>query len=236
MKRIIAFLCFVVLVFTFVACGKSGKANDKLKDEVGKQVSGKIEKLLLSPYGDRVFLKTYEIKTDYVSVTYNGNLSPSDIKFRSEDEDVAKVRYISTPLDGCVCYSIEGVHYGTTYIHIESADGNICAKTIKVVVDKETVTTTVPLSLRSYHYSTPDGYYFDLKPSTKSSKTDEDETTSKSRHDGDSSTSPHTQAPTGTVPSEAPTTPPTDPPAPPEPPTDPPVTGTRPLITLFPRD
>lgn len=244
-KRIIAFLCFVTFVFAFVACGKSGKLSDKIKDSVGKQSSGKIEKILLSPFGDRIYLKTYEIKTDYLSVTYNGNLSADDIIFKCDDEDIAKVRYVSTPLDGCICYSIEGVHYGTTYIHIESADGNIRAKKIKVVVDMETVTTTVPLSRRTGIFNGPDGEFFDLKPSTRSTKEDDedDETTTSRTERTDESTSStrstqstktthsssptHTPTapPTQTQPTAPPTPPPTDPPTSPPtlPPTQPPT-------------
>ncbi|MBP9988911.1 MAG: hypothetical protein KBT46_05360, partial [Ruminococcus sp.] len=117
-------------------------------------------------------------------------------------------------------YSLEGVHYGTTYVYIETADGKIRTQRIKVVVDKETVTTTEPLTLRSYSYTGEDYY-----PSTSSTKStddeDENETTSETKTNSytdkpEFSTSDNSEYTPPTVP---PTAPPTEPP-----PTQPPVT------------
>ena len=202
MKKSVALICIFALAFTFAACSKDKTSSENgIGYQMYEKGNGKIIKLLLSPYGDKEHLLTGEVRENYVSVTSDGNFAFSDLDFISENEKVAKIKYVSTPLDGCVYYSIEGVRYGTTYVYIQSKDGSVRSEKIKVVVDKETIATTTTVFLRSYSYSKSSTEESDDTLSNTELTTSDRDNTSLTERTSESATvtDPHSITHTGTT-------------------------------------
>ncbi len=138
MKKTIAFILVLLMLFALCACGE-------------KETSGPIRKLSFYKTNEievRVGETTKDSYSNYVTVsTKSGkDFSPDDVLLISDNPDVAQISLSKTSLSK-LYYVITGVGGGETVVYASSADGSVVSEKIKVTVPKPIEAENIDISL-----------------------------------------------------------------------------------------
>lgn len=146
-KKIIKIAISSFFAFCFLVCivaGFSEPATNPLPENPISETG--ITALTLLYRNDVELDLSSKIKSNensYFYVKGNDNFKLDDIKFISENPEIATIKYNKTLLTTNVYYNIDAVSPGETVVYVQTSDGLVTSEKIKVIVIGETTTEEI---------------------------------------------------------------------------------------------
>ena len=140
-----------IVYFLIGMIGGSGSSSDgtsRNQTSNGSEVVGNISEITFSKMED-VTLKigeTYSSGQVKVKVKKTNEFSPDDVKFISDDPNVATIEYTKSALTTTLYYDITAKGAGETTVFVASSDGSISSDKIKVIVPQPVEVESISFS------------------------------------------------------------------------------------------
>ena len=128
--------------------GSSGEGTTRNQTSNASEAVGNISEITFSKTDD-VTLKigdTYSSGQVKVKVKKTNEFSPEDVKFISDDPNVAIIEYTKSALTTTLYYDITAKGAGETTVFVASSDGSISSDKIKVIVPQPVEVESISFS------------------------------------------------------------------------------------------